>query len=138
MSIVNLKQNIMKHPFLTDQEISQIIEKLEKKKKMNEDNLKPLMEIAKTSGEREKISSDDGGLFESLLLEKEIAKDSLSRAKETIERCEETLLQIRNCPKDFGFDKRTSLPLPIEVLLCNPLCRELPPEYYNRKQTQKI
>lgn len=127
----------MKHPFLTDQEISQIIENLEKKKKRLESNLPSLVEIAKTS-EREKTSSDDGGVFETLLLEQSIANDSLSRTKTLINKCNETLLQIKNCPEIYGFDKKTKLPLPVEVLICNPLCDALPPEYGIRKVTQKM
>jgi RNA polymerase-binding transcription factor DksA len=119
----------MAHPFLNDQEISQIIGNLENKKQKLKQNLPDLIEIAKPT-ERENVSSDDSGLYESSLFEKSMANDAIKRTRENIQKCEEILLQLKRCPETYGFDKRTGASLPVEVLLCNPLCNELPAQYY--------
>lgn len=122
-----------KHPFLKDEEISQIIEKLKKKIEKLENNLTALKELAKPV-EREKVSADDGGIYESLLHDQIMAATSLSRTKEIILKCNEVLVQLKKCPETYGFDKNTKLPIPVEILLCNQLCEEIPPEYEQRKK----
>lgn len=122
-----LKQKNMRHLFLTEDNLQLIKEKVDKKKKNAEKEIALLKEITEpTEGER--FSGDDGGSQQSVALEKSLSANALTNAKNTVDMCETVLFQLKNQPETYGFDKEGK-PLPVNLLLFNPLAKEIPEGY---------
>ena len=120
----------MKHTFLSDSEISQILEKLQKKRTCLEKDIEAL-KASTIPPEREKAGSADGVSYSATIDEVNSNKKLLETDQKKLTICNEAITALMENPSTFGFDPWTGNPFPTEYLLrvlfineCKPVVRQ--------------
>lgn len=108
--------NNEKHPFLSQDELDLILERLKKKQKSLESDIAAL-EPTTTIPEREKAGSEDGGSYQAAIDSMKRNKALLEIDKQKLQICNESIDLLENSPSAFGFNPKDGKPFAKEYLL---------------------